>query len=94
MWGMYPLVPAYKEGDYVFRKADDVKMVITDYYKTKVNNQTVESYKLEVVVDGGGGNYCWVKLEELQRDYTKEEPYAAQKAVASKDGFIWKDKLE
>ena len=89
-WG-FPPAPSYKEGDIVYRKSDDVKMTIADAYTHGGKDGTgpkVDHYKLET----DSGQYCWVKLEELERDYSKEEPYAKQKAKASKDGFVWRDK--
>ena len=77
-WGM----PAeYSKGMDVWRLSDDKHFTLIK------SSDDGKRWLLESLFSN-----FWVSIEDLRSQYSKEEPWAKQKAHCKKFGIIWKDK--
>ena len=83
MYGFYP-VPEYSVGMKLWRNSDgacfDILEISTDKQKY-------------VLARPGGAPSVFPSLELLRKNFSKEEPWAKQKAYAKEHGYVWRDKL-
>lgn len=83
MYGMgWGLPPEYSKDMNVWRLSDDQKFCLLK------PSEDGKQWLLENLFSS-----VWVSLEDLRSQFSKEEPWAAQKAHCKKFGIIWKDKV-
>jgi hypothetical protein len=84
MWGMcVPPKPEFEVGTIIYRRSDDRKL--------KIDQKSTDplSKKNHFKLVGEDGFHTWVSEAELKVDYTKTDPYEAQRKYCKDFGYKW-----